>query len=184
MIAISCVQGIILILGCVYGAITDLRIGKIKNWLSCAMIMVGMAIFIVKVCMIEQYEINYYLVNVGLISVMSIILYASHIWAGGDCKLMIAVSVLYPDEYYWNIDNKNISLTIMLAMIFIIGFLYLFLETIFLMKKEKIQVTNMKEEIENNIFGYIRTIIFLSALNQIYYFIFAPKIEIPTIIYY
>ena len=73
-----------------------------------------------------------FLINIGLISLISILLYAYHIWAAGDSKLLIAVALCIPGRFltFWNIGTFPGFFIIVVT--FLSAFLYVIIETIFL----------------------------------------------------
>ena len=84
----------------------------------------------------RQFFIDF-LINLALIAVVSLILYAYHIWAAGDCKLMLACALGIPGRLYtvWPIGKA--SGFVIFIIIFSTAFVFLVFESIVLRIKNK-----------------------------------------------
>lgn len=71
-----------------------------------------------------------YLSNIVLLSVLSVLLYAFHLWAAGDSKLVIAVAFCLPGRFltFWDIGLFP-SFSIV-AIAFIVAFIVIFTESV------------------------------------------------------
>ena len=66
-----------------------------------------------------------FLLNWLLISVISILFYAVHIWGGGDSKLMILLGMAAPARHYYYLENEALPILSVVVLIFSVGYLYL-----------------------------------------------------------
>lgn len=104
--------------------VTDFKKGIIHNILIFPAILLGLAADIY-IWILFPDSVRYYLINIIITVVISLFLYGAHIWAGGDCKLMIAVSFLTPFELYPVFFRGYFCLSA--SYIWIFSFSYLFL---------------------------------------------------------
>lgn len=185
MAAIETIQIIILLVGCIYASITDLKNGKISNRLITGMISVAIISDAIMYGYFYREGLLTFFTNIAMIISVSIFLYATHVWAGGDCKLLIAVALLFPESRYWIVNDTQITLWIALMFIFISGFIFLVCETIILLIKEKprFELKQMGKQLLSGFIRYIKAVIYLAAINHLYYYFINPKIEIPTAVY-
>lgn len=127
---------ILLVIACVYFSYTDLRYNRIKNSVLLKLGGIGLALEIVLYGCFRRDAIVYYAATVALISAVSIVMYALHIWAAGDSKFMILLALLIPSS--GNESGMMIVNEIMIPVYaFGIGFLYLIGDTAVHLIKEK-----------------------------------------------
>ena len=78
-----------------------------------------------------------YSINVGLAIVISIVLYLLGMWGAGDCKLLVTTVILLPARIYCLNDRSLASCFLLIAIIFIIAYIYVVFETLYLGIKQK-----------------------------------------------
>lgn len=150
MIIVKILKILLIVLSCGYSSITDIRHGIISNKIVLVSSSIGLIIDIIGWSIFDSSYIKYQLVNILTTEFVSILLYALHIWAGGDCKLMFAISLAIPYELYLPAFNKWTSLITLLAIIFGVSYIYLIFDSIILgIKRKRIIgkdkfITNMK----------------------------------------
>lgn len=66
-----------------------------------------------------------FVLNVSIVAAISLALFYTNSFAGGDCKLAIVMSFLYPARLYLEYGKHNISLFIALGMAIFLGYVYL-----------------------------------------------------------
>lgn len=86
---------------------------------------------------INQQFLPVYLSNFGITAVFSIVLYLLHIWAGGDSKLLITASLLYPAAFCFSYRGFQGTFALTIPFSFAIGFIFLVLMSLVLFFKEK-----------------------------------------------
>lgn len=172
-----------LIILCCIVTYTDFKYGKISN-----KIVIGYGSILTILNVINVFvsaEWSGYLINLSVVVIIAIILYAWHVWAGGDCKLMFLIALATPTAIYWEINNLKYTLWIIYAFIFSFGFVYVALENLLLAIKNK-SIINKQEiirELKKGIIRYIRVVIYLAALGHVYVLCIYPHIHIPVVIY-
>lgn len=104
--------------------VTDFKNGIVYNILLFPAIVLGLAADIY-IWILFPDSLRYFLINIIITVAISLFLYGAHVWAGGDCKLMIAVAFLTPFELYPVFFRGYFCLSA--SYIWIFSFSYLFL---------------------------------------------------------
>lgn len=173
-----------LILCCVLATVSDIRAGIISNKLTATFGIIGLALDAITICISPSYENRLFLLNAGSIIIISFALYFLHIWAGGDCKLLAVIALLFPPELYWRFDSTEFTLWYAIGLMFGIGFIYIFVESIVLWivnDKGKWSSDSLKA-FKRTLFPYIKAIIYISALSHIYYYFIMPVVRVPSVL--
>lgn len=169
----------------VIASITDIGKGIIPNKLIIISLCVGMSFNIFSFIFIDRDKFFLFLINVAVIWILSLALYFSRIWAGGDSKLLCVMVLIYPVRFYWSIGNIRIHLLICIGIMFLYGLIYLIIESICLQINGRSQITfgQFAKSIIIGIWRYIRTIIYIAAINHIVVFFITPFIEVSNYIW-
>lgn len=170
---------------CVSASYMDLKQGKISNQLIAAMLVVAAVLDIFAYGFFDRASLIVFLKNSAFVCFISGLLYFTHIWAGGDTKLLIAIALLYPSRYYWMIRSLAFPLLPIIAPMFIIGFVYLLVESLTLLFYKGINESfeSLLHKFTAGVVQYLKTVVFISALCHIYLFFIAPYLQLPTAIF-
>ena len=109
MTALSVIKLTALILCCILATISDIREGIISNKLIAIFGIVGLSLAVLTICVSSAYENRLFLLNAGSMILIAFTLYFLHIWAGGDCKLLVVIALLFPSELYWRFDSTELQ---------------------------------------------------------------------------
>ena len=71
-----------------------------------------------------------FLMNYIVLAIISLILFYSHSFAGGDCKLVLGMGIIYPANYYLVYGNTFITLFFVLGFAIIYGYLFLVISSL------------------------------------------------------
>ena len=106
--------------------------------------------------------------NVIIVAVVSMYLFYSHSFAGGDCKMMIVLAILFPARFYWVFGNSNITLVFMIAFAIFAGYCYLLVSSILAIATKKVIITfdYVKNYLLKFLKSYIVAMIYISLLNR------------------
>ena len=184
MTALSVIKLTALILCCILATISDTREGIISNKLIAVFGIVGLSLDVLTIWFSSAYENRLFLLNAGSMILIAFTLYFLHIWAGGDCKLLVVIALLFPPELYWRFDSTEFTLWYSLGFMFGIGFIYILIESIalWLINDKGKWSSDFLEAFKHTLFQYIKAMIYISALSHIYnYFIF-PHVRIPNVV--
>ena len=185
MVIIQVIQIIMLLICCSIAAYSDLKTGKISNRLVLLFLVISIAGDLFCFFLFGRQFSQMFIPNACSVILISFVLYASHILAGGDCKLLFVVSLMYPVGYYWKIEGSSITLWYIFGPMFMFGFIYLLFETLIYQKhnSERGLWRTIQKELLVAILAYLRTIIYIAALSHIYFYFVYPVFRCPNILY-
>ena len=114
----------VVILSC----ISDCRNGQVPNRLLLPFATAGLVMNTLYYALWAKTWLGIFGLNLLFLSGCAILLYAYHIWAAGDSKLVIVIALLLPGRYlsFWDIGAAPGFL--LLAAAFILSFLYVIAE--------------------------------------------------------
>lgn len=123
-------------------SVTDIKYGKINNTYVFIGVAAAISANIVYFMLIHGRLLVPFLINSAFAVITSVLLYALHIWAGGDVKLFVLMSLLLPAEY----EKHTVPMPIIIVFIvsFSVAFLYLIIESVILCTKNKRKKAAMK----------------------------------------
>lgn len=84
----------------VIASITDIREGRIYNKLLLKFLVVAFVLDAIYYGYFARDLFYLFILNFGIIALISLVLFYTHSFAGGDCKLVLVMSMLYPANYY------------------------------------------------------------------------------------
>lgn len=134
---------ILLVIACLFFSYTDLRYNRIKNGALLKFCAIGLVLQTVLYGCFRQDAVVYYIITILIIVAISLVMYALHIWAAGDSKFMILLGLLIPPSA--KESGMMITNEILIPVYaFGAGFLYLVVDTIIHMVREKYSITRVK----------------------------------------
>lgn len=138
---------------------TDLKYGIIPNKLIFPCILVGI------VCKIfSSISINL-LSDIILASVISLILFYLKIWAGGDCKLYLAIILLMPN-FIIESTFYGISYIVWIPILaFLIGYFYIIGDSFYQKIKQHKKNNNLHIKARNDFIRYIKYYVVIIFIN-------------------
>ncbi|BCN31080.1 prepilin peptidase [Anaeromicropila herbilytica] len=182
---ITYIRLILLLLVCIIISFTDIKRGKIQNQTIFFISGIGIVFDLIFYIFVERSLIVLFLSNAISLFLIGIILYAVGIWAGGDSKLLGVVAIIFPAELYWHCNYANCSLLAVLVLAFLSGYLYLFIDSLYFAMKHKkvISVKKGLNKVKTFLLGYLRTLVYIAAINQVYSYFVYTHIQINNVIY-
>lgn len=153
--------------------LSDIRTGIIKNKYIVFAIILG-AILNFVTFFYETSFIKYQLINILVVNIISVFLYVFHAWAGGDCKLVFAVSLLVPYELYFSFINPYFSLLLLMAFIFVFSYLFLIYDSIksAVLKKYIFNPNEVFKKLKCYIKTYLCNLIYIVFVDQLLIILF------------
>ena len=162
---------VLIIVLCILCTISDLKYGTIRNK--------TLAVFLVLALLFDFVYYGYYvndllfefLINLGIVFVVSLILFFTHSFAGGDCKLIIVLSLFYPARFYVIFSGSNVTLFIAIILSIFVGYCYLLANSIWniITKKVKITTHYIKSSLSSFLKAYLAASIYISLINLFVY---------------
>lgn len=174
---------VLIMAGCLIATYSDIKYGKISNKLVLGYGCVPVICNIINVA--HEGEWLNYIINFSIVIIIAVLLYSFHVWAGGDCKMLIFIALATPVSLYWNLNGFVYNFCYIYIFVFSFGFLYVCFDNIkmFCQKRRFINKGEFIREFKANIYKYIRTIIYLSLIGHVYLICIYQYIEIPAILY-
>lgn len=160
----------LIVLG-ILASISDFKKGIIKNTLLAVFGIYSIFLGILYYGIFARDLFFSALVNVLLVIMLSFILFYSHALAGGDCKLCIVMSLLYPAGFYFNYNGYPFTLPFSLGIAIILGYLYFLIFSIFRIAngKTKVSTTYIRNSLLAFLKSFISASVYIAALNLLAY---------------
>ena len=110
---------------CVICTMSDLRTGLIYNKVLVVFFAIAVILDVIYYGIIRDGLVVDFTANVVVLTVASLFLFFSHSFAGGDCKMLIVLALLYPAGCYLVMNDSRITLIATLAFAIFAGYCYL-----------------------------------------------------------
>lgn len=148
---------------------SDLKEGMIYNNVLSGFFIISIIINIVYYGIFTNDLIDDFMINTIIVSLVSLYLFYSHSFAGGDCKMMIVIALLFPARLYWVFGGSNKTLVFIVAFAIFIGYCYLFFNSIYAVITKKVEITfeYIKKNIVQFLKSYIIAMIYLSLVSRV-----------------
>ena len=109
----------------VIASVWDIREGLIPNRLLVTFATIGLITDIIYYGGIVHDLSFIFVINVIINSMIGLVLYATHTLAGGDCKMIPVLSLLYPAGMYLEYGAGRVTLLVALCLAILYGYVYL-----------------------------------------------------------
>lgn len=121
-----------------------------------------------------------FLINLAIVGIASLFLFYTHSFAGGDCKMAIVISLLFPARFCWDVGTTNATLVVAIAFAILAGYCYLLGYSIWAIATKKVEMSlnYIKEQLTSFIKSYVTAIVYISILNSLFMLLFDFGIEI------
>ena len=167
MIMLETFSLILVLLLCILSIKSDMSTGLIRNKILSIFIIIGVFLDIIYYGYFATDLFFEFLINFLIVALLSLFLFYSHSFAGGDSKLVIVLALLYPANYYLGYNQTNITLFFVLGFAIFSGYCYLLINSLWSISTKKIAIS--VEYIKNQslafLKSYLAAIIYISFLN-------------------
>ena len=126
---------------CIQVSKTDILEGKVYNKTLIIFGTIGCIIDVIYYGFINNSMLFPFLINELVIIVVSMFLFYSHCFAGGDCKLLIVLAILYPAKCYVSYGGSLITVVFTVGFAVFYGYIYLLGTSIYALIKKKNRMT-------------------------------------------
>lgn len=157
---------LLIILGCLCAA-SDIKTGIVPNRMLAAFFAAAVIYDVVCYGFSARDLACSFFLNVGLISLAAFALFYTHSFAGGDCKMAIVLSLLYPAGCYMRVRDLDCTLVAALLFAFIFGYAYLLVYSILLIEKNKtgnVTAVYIKDSVLTFAQSYLAAISYISMI--------------------
>ncbi len=163
MIIIEIFLTAVLILLGIIASISDVRDGRIYNKTLLGFVLPGIVLCVIYYGYFARDLFWLFMINFGIIALISLILFYTHSFAGGDCKLTLVMAVLYPANEYLVYGKSDVTLYFALCLAILYGYFYLLFFSIYSLVKGRTKIT--KEYVKGYLGNFLKS--FLSASGYI-----------------
>ena len=147
----------------IIASITDLKNGRVYNKILLIYALLGFVLDTFYYGYFARDLFVLYIFNIGILGVISLILFYTHSFAGGDCKLTVVMAILYPANCYLIYGTTDITLYFTLCLAILYGYLYLLGFSLYSLVKGRVSLS------KKYVKGYLKTFLksFVSASGYI-----------------
>lgn len=169
---------ILILLLSIYCSYTDFKSGIIKNKVLLSISLIGLINIAIYIWNNRIYT-NLYVINLIVVCIVSILLYAIHIWAAGDSKLFIVIGLILCPKFCAYDAGILWTGVIIPIIAFAMGFIVAFFESIiiFISKKEQLNIPLIKKESKRFIKNYFINIVYITLIYKLENILLKDKFE-------
>ena len=154
---------------CIICSCSDLKNGIISNKTVLRFAIVAIAIDALYYGVIVKDLLFPFLLNVLAVSFVSLYLFFSHSFAGGDCKMVIVLSLLYPARYYLSYRGGTATLIFALGFSLLAGYVYLLITSLVALGRKKVELSidYIRQFLQSFLKSYLSAMAYIILLNSI-----------------
>lgn len=121
-----------------------------------------------------------FVINIAFVIFICLFLFYTHSFAGGDCKLFVVMSLLYPGRFYCVYAGNIYTLFFVIAFAIFFGYVYLLISSVMRLIKRKNQITI--DYVKNYLMAFVKSFvsatIYISAISLFDYFLYCRGVYI------
>lgn len=166
MIYTEIALGTVLLALCVVNSISDCTKGVIYNkvllWISIfAVLADGLYYGFFVTDLLKEF-----LLNLAIVTTISLILFYTHSFAGGDCKFTIVCALLYPARFYVVYGKTNLTLIFAICIAMFLGYAFLVIAAAagLVTRRNKISGNYIKAYLLNFLKSFVFATVYISLL--------------------
>ena len=144
-------------------SVSDVRDGRIYNKTLLGFVLSGIVLCVIYYGYFARDLFGLFMINFGIIALISLILFYTHSFAGGDCKLTLVMAMLYPANEYLVYGKSDVTLYFTLCLAILYGYFYLLFFSIYSLVKGRTRLT--REYVKGYLENFFKS--FLSASGYI-----------------
>lgn len=160
----------LILLGCLCVICTrsDLQTGFIYNKVLAVFAAFAVIIDVVYYGFFAVDLLPAFLTNIVVVTIVSLYLFCTHSFAGGDCKMTTVAALLLPARFYWMIGSSKITLIFVIGFALISGYCYLVGTSLLAIAQRKVKLTvdTIKQTFLRFLQSYIVATLYLCLLNS------------------
>ena len=171
MIALESFLLTLLVLTLGYCSYTDIRNGIIKNKVILFSLVTGGIVAVVYYLSFARDDALLFFTNLTIMTIISLVMYKTNLWAAGDSKLLFLILVLIPARFYKTGNDFSLVPSIyILVLTFIIAFIFIVIQSIVLRIKnrDRIYTKFHFDDLKATILNYIYCLIYVIGVNYLF----------------
>lgn len=168
----------------VYASISDIKSGIIKNKVLLIFAGIAIALDALYYGLFVRDIIIEFLISYSIVAGLALILFFTHCWAGGDCKLAMVLGLLFPARLYVVAWETNTTLFFALLIAFLLGYVYLIFDAVYglITRRDKISAATFRQGMVSFLKYYVAALAYLIAFDLLYRLVIARYIVIDSVI--
>ena len=167
MIAMEIILGVQLLSLGIISAITDIRKGLVYNRVLLVYLITGAISALVYYVFFARDYVITYLLNLAIVSIVSVALFLLHSFAGGDTKLAIVMSMLFPARFYCAYNGSLLTLMFAVCFAILFGYIFILVSSVggLITKKTHVRKGFVKDYLKVFVKSYILIFPFIVLMN-------------------
>ena len=159
---------------------SDIKDGMIYNRTLLVYFVIAVLLDVVFYGFFANDLLSVFLENVVVLFIAGCALFYTHSFAGGDCKLVIVLSLLYPGTSYLVYGTSKLTLILALGIAILLGYSYLIVLSLMkiITKKNKLSLSMIKSSIIAFFKAFLTSALYVSMLDVLLGSILAHVITI------
>lgn len=152
---------------CILCTKSDMREGIIYNKVLVIFSLFAVVIDIAYYVFFAWDLLDDFFFNILVVAAVSLYLFYSHSFAGGDCKMTIVLSLLFPARYYLVYGNGNVTLFFAIGFAIFAGYIYLLVSSIQAIITQKVKLTYeyVKDSLLSFLKSYVTAMVYIALMN-------------------
>jgi len=170
MVVLEIISLCLMICLCVICTKSDISEGLVRNKVLAAFLCVAIIIDCLYYGFFARDLFFDFLPNLVVVTIISLLLFYSHSFAGGDCKMTIVLAFLYPARYYLVYRESIYTLVFAIGLAILAGYFYLLISSIKAIVTKKVNFTldYAKKYFLQFLKNYISAMVYIILLNSIF----------------
>lgn len=170
MIVFDYLQIILLFVLAGVASYSDIKRGIIPNKLIAVFAIISLGIDVAYYGFVAKDVALLFIANVFVISILGVILYYTRSLAGGDCKLIPVLAMLYPAGMYLTYRNSGVTLFLTICFAIFYGYVYLLITSIWrlILGDNKVDKNYVKTYLKGYFKSYMTAFIYVTFVNLLF----------------
>ncbi len=149
---------------------TDIRYGLVKNRHLLVFLVMGLLLDAVFYGLFARDTVLTFLLNAGVTALVSMTLFYSGNFAGGDSKLSVVIGILYPAGFYLTWRESEITLFLGIAFAIFFGYVWLLLSSLIQIISGRTRITGdyVGTFLKNYFKSYLTALLYVIAINLLF----------------
>ena len=131
MNSLSVLKVVFIIILCIGSSYNDIKFGYVNFFYFLPFFFFFMVLLILQFLLFGVDTLRDSVISILTSLIISVILYIAHIWAAGDCKFLIVLSLLTPVELYSKFNFLKFSIIFAIALAFVFSYIFLIFDSIY-----------------------------------------------------
>ena len=149
---------------------TDIKVGVVRNRHVLVFFCVALILDGVYYGLFARDIAFVFLLNVLSTIALALVLYLVHDFAGGDFKLVVALSLLYPSSMYLGFGGGQVSLFLTILFAIFFGYMYLLFYSLISLTKGKTKISKeyTANYLKNYLKNYLCATVYVTLINLLF----------------